>query len=227
MAYRAGTRRGSQRWNRKSIRANEPGSTIWSTPNNVSPMLVCGGGSGAATLFRAVHQYVGIGAGEQLGNLSAGIWFVLIGVGAMQGPAFESQIVRLRRGLEERQADRERGSFTRPRAQNQPPTHRFGQTAGYVQAQAEPARRLRQSLVRAVEALEHVFLVVDRDPLAPVLHRDQDEILEHGQPHDHRGSLRRVLERVRQQVGDDLAEAERVGGDPDRAFRKLEPNLAG
>ena len=40
MAYRAGTCRNNQRWNRKSIPANGPGNTIWSAPNNVSPMPV-------------------------------------------------------------------------------------------------------------------------------------------------------------------------------------------
>jgi hypothetical protein len=37
VAYRAGTRRDIQRWNRKSIPANGLGNTIWSMPNNVSP----------------------------------------------------------------------------------------------------------------------------------------------------------------------------------------------
>jgi hypothetical protein len=174
-----------------------------------------------------LHQYLGIGVGEQLGYLFTGFSSVLIGVGVMQGTALDPQIVRLRRGHVERQADRERGSFTRPRAQNQTPTHRFSQTAGYEQAQAETACGLGQSGIGAVEALEHVLLVVDRDPIAPILHRDVGEILEPGQPNDHRGSLRRVLERIRQQVGDDLAQTERVGDDPDRALRTLEPNLAG
>jgi hypothetical protein len=37
MAYRAGTRRDIQRWNRKSIPASGLGNAIWSTQNNVSP----------------------------------------------------------------------------------------------------------------------------------------------------------------------------------------------
>jgi hypothetical protein len=98
-----------------------------------------------------LHQYAGIGAGEQLGCLFS-IWSAMIGVGS-QGEAL-SQIVRLRRGREERQADRERRSFTLPRAQNQTPAHRFGQTAGYEQTQAESTCGLRRSRVHAVETLE-------------------------------------------------------------------------
>src|SRR6266536_2526306 len=116
-------------------------------------------GKGAA-LSRALHQDLGSGVGEHLGYLFTGIWSVLIGVGVTRGTALAPQIVLPRRGHEERQADRERGSFTRPRAQNQTPTHRFGQTAGYEQAQAETACGLGQSVVHAIEALEHAILVV-------------------------------------------------------------------
>src|SRR4029453_19505850 len=108
--------------------------------------------------------------------LFTGAWSVVIGIGVTRGKAL-SQIVRLRRGREERQADRERRSFTRPRAQNHTPTHRFSQTAGYEQAQAETACGLRQSGVHAVEALEHAILVVDADRLAPSLHGHKGTIL--------------------------------------------------
>ncbi len=36
-------------------------------------------------LFRAFHQYLGVGVGEHLGYLLTGIWSMLIGVGVIQG----------------------------------------------------------------------------------------------------------------------------------------------
>jgi uncharacterized protein DUF4386 len=38
-----------------------------------------------AVLFRALHQYLGVGVGEHLGYLFTGIWSVLIGVSVIQG----------------------------------------------------------------------------------------------------------------------------------------------
>jgi hypothetical protein len=38
-------------------------------------------------LFRALHQYLGVGVGEHLGYLFTGIWSVLIGIGVIQGTA--------------------------------------------------------------------------------------------------------------------------------------------
>lgn len=40
-----------------------------------------------AALFRALHQYLGVGVGEHLGYLFTGIWSVLIGIGVVQGTA--------------------------------------------------------------------------------------------------------------------------------------------
>jgi hypothetical protein len=40
-----------------------------------------------AAVFRALHQYLGVGVGEHLGYLFTGIWSVLIGVGGIQGTA--------------------------------------------------------------------------------------------------------------------------------------------
>jgi hypothetical protein len=40
-----------------------------------------------AAVFRALHQYLGVGVGEHLGYLLTGIWSVLIGVGVIQGTA--------------------------------------------------------------------------------------------------------------------------------------------
>jgi hypothetical protein len=40
-----------------------------------------------AAVFRALHQYLGVGVGEHLGYLFTGIWSVLIGVGVLQGTA--------------------------------------------------------------------------------------------------------------------------------------------
>jgi hypothetical protein len=37
-----------------------------------------------AAVFRALHQYLGVGVGEHLGYLFTGIWSVLIGVGVIQ-----------------------------------------------------------------------------------------------------------------------------------------------
>ena len=39
----------------------------------------------SAAVFRALHQYLGVGVGEHLGYLFTGIWSVLIGVGIVQG----------------------------------------------------------------------------------------------------------------------------------------------
>jgi Domain of unknown function (DUF4386) len=38
-------------------------------------------------VFRALHQYLGVGVGEHLGYLFTGIWSVLIGIGVIQGTA--------------------------------------------------------------------------------------------------------------------------------------------
>lgn len=40
-----------------------------------------------ATVFRALHQYLGVGVGEHLGYLFTGIWSLLIGVGVIQATA--------------------------------------------------------------------------------------------------------------------------------------------
>jgi len=40
-----------------------------------------------AAVFRALHQYLGVGVGEHLGYLFTGIWSVLIGVGVIQATA--------------------------------------------------------------------------------------------------------------------------------------------
>jgi hypothetical protein len=40
-----------------------------------------------AAVFRALHQYLGVGVGEHLGYLFTGMWSVLIGVGVIQGTA--------------------------------------------------------------------------------------------------------------------------------------------
>lgn len=40
-----------------------------------------------AAVFRALHQYLGVGVGEHLGYLFTGLWSVLIGVGVIQTTA--------------------------------------------------------------------------------------------------------------------------------------------
>lgn len=40
-----------------------------------------------AAVFRALHQYLGVGVGEHLGYLFTGIWSVLIGIGIVFGTA--------------------------------------------------------------------------------------------------------------------------------------------
>jgi hypothetical protein len=40
-----------------------------------------------AVVFRALHQYLGVGVGEHLGYLFTGLWSVLIGVGVIQNTA--------------------------------------------------------------------------------------------------------------------------------------------
>ncbi len=40
-----------------------------------------------AAVFRALHQYLGVGLGEHLGYLFTGMWSVMIGVGVIQGTA--------------------------------------------------------------------------------------------------------------------------------------------
>ena len=40
-----------------------------------------------ASVFRALHQYLGVGVGEHLGYLFTGIWSVLIGIGIVLGTA--------------------------------------------------------------------------------------------------------------------------------------------
>jgi hypothetical protein len=40
-----------------------------------------------AAVFRALHQYLGVGVGEHLGYLFTGLWSVLIGVGVILGTA--------------------------------------------------------------------------------------------------------------------------------------------
>jgi hypothetical protein len=43
-----------------------------------------------AAVFRALHQYLGVGVGEHLGYLLTGMWSVLIGIGVTQGTALPS-----------------------------------------------------------------------------------------------------------------------------------------
>lgn len=43
-----------------------------------------------AAVFRAFHQYLGVGVGEHLGYLLTGIWSVLIGIAIVQGSALPS-----------------------------------------------------------------------------------------------------------------------------------------
>jgi hypothetical protein len=43
-----------------------------------------------AAVFRALHQYLGVGVGEHLGYLFTGLWSVLIGIGVIQGTAVAS-----------------------------------------------------------------------------------------------------------------------------------------
>ena len=38
-----------------------------------------------AAVFRALHQFLGVGVGEHLGYLFTGLWSVLIGIGVIQG----------------------------------------------------------------------------------------------------------------------------------------------
>jgi Domain of unknown function (DUF4386) len=40
-----------------------------------------------AVVFRALHQYLGVGIGEHLGYLFTGVWSTLIGIGVLQGTA--------------------------------------------------------------------------------------------------------------------------------------------
>ena len=40
-----------------------------------------------AAVFRALHQYLGVGVGEHLGYLFTGLWSAMIGVGVIQGVA--------------------------------------------------------------------------------------------------------------------------------------------
>ena len=40
-----------------------------------------------AVVFRALHQYLGVGVGEHLGYLFTGLWSMLIGVGVIQNTA--------------------------------------------------------------------------------------------------------------------------------------------
>ena len=40
-----------------------------------------------AAVFRALHQYLGVGVGEHLGYLFTGLWSILIGVGVIQAAA--------------------------------------------------------------------------------------------------------------------------------------------
>jgi hypothetical protein len=46
--------------------------------------------SANAAVFRALHQYLGVGVGEHLGYLFTGLWSVLIGIGVIQGDALAS-----------------------------------------------------------------------------------------------------------------------------------------
>lgn len=43
-----------------------------------------------AAIFRAFHQYLGLGVGEHLGYLLTGLWSVLIGIGVMQSTLMPS-----------------------------------------------------------------------------------------------------------------------------------------
>ena len=106
-----------------------------------------------------------------------------------------------------------------PAASSEPdPTHRFSQSAGYEQAQAETTCGLSQSCVHTVEALENAILVVDRDPLARSCTETRAKSSSLVSPTITGAPSGEYLNAFDRQVGDDLAEPERVGDDPDRAF---------
>ena len=54
---------------------------------NADPALDPAGRSANAAVFRAQHQYLGVGVGEHLGYLFTGLWSVLIGIGVIRGDA--------------------------------------------------------------------------------------------------------------------------------------------
>ena len=54
---------------------------------HADPALSAEQREGNAIVFRAMHQYLGVGIGEHLGYLFTGIWSMLIGVAVVQGTA--------------------------------------------------------------------------------------------------------------------------------------------
>ena len=57
---------------------------------HADPTLDPAGRSANAAVFRALHQYLGVGVGEHLGYLFTGLWSVLIGVGIIRGEPLAS-----------------------------------------------------------------------------------------------------------------------------------------
>jgi hypothetical protein len=52
---------------------------------NADPVLEAGQREANVAIFRAIHQFLGVGVGEHLGYLFTGIWSVLVGVAIIGG----------------------------------------------------------------------------------------------------------------------------------------------
>src|SRR5947207_6359527 len=117
---------------------------------------------------------------------------------------------RLPRALAEGQGDAEEAPAPLGRLDPEPAPVPLDDAPADVEAQAEALRATVRGVARAVEGQEDVVAVDRRHPDAVVAHAQQRLIALPPRLDDHLAAGGRVLERVLQQVGEDLPQAQRV-----------------
>src|SRR4029079_11582894 len=114
----------------------------------------------------------------------------------------------------ERQLDRERGGSPTVGDDPDPAVHALDELAADVEAEAGAPDAAREVGVEPEELLEDARLLPGRDPEALVLDADPGAVSRLAQQDPHAAAVRRVLDRVVDEVRQHLAQLARAGGGP-------------